>query len=300
MQDKWPRQPLIIMPNLPLAWIAGYWVVVTMLRGCGIAVARPTGDQVELALMLAVVWIVASAVNQLLIYQNVPIVGANRYKELAMANALVLICTIVLAWGNPAVLLFPRQRSSLTALMLVLTLLVAGLGDYFVAVTRPRGGRLPLWLGTGALALSSLAAPLLFASDLASDQWLGWVLAGVLVILIQAVAVWQLPHLLAPVPARRSGLYNLLVGFVLAALFASFLLGVTTFAQLWIWKVCSRLAICWGFSWLTIADGTLVIAACQRYRGDFRYGHAAGYENWFVAAGALCWVAVMIVLVVLL
>lgn len=100
MQEKWPRQPLIIMPNLPLAWLAGYWVVVTMLRGCGLTIVRPTGDQVELALMLAVVWIVASGANQLLIYQNAPLTAANRYKDLAMVNALALICTIVLAWGN--------------------------------------------------------------------------------------------------------------------------------------------------------------------------------------------------------
>lgn len=296
MQEKWPRQPLIIMPNLPLAWLAGYWVVVTMLRGCGLTIVRPTGDQVELALMLAVVWIVASGANQLLIYQNAPLTAANRYKDLAMVNALALICTIVLAWGKPAVILFPRQLSSLTALMLALTLLVAGIGNYFVVVTRVRHGRLSLWLGSGALALSSVAAPLLFAS---SDR-LSWLLAAILVALIQASVCWQLPRLLAAVPARRSGLYNLLVGFVLAALFASFLLGVATIAQLWIWAVYSRLAICWGLSWLAIGSGTLVIAACQRYQSDFRYGHATGHENWFVAAGALCWVVGQVLVVILL
>lgn len=296
MQEKWPRQPLIIMPNLPLAWLAGYWVVVTMLRGCGLKVARPTGDQVELALMVAVVWIVASGANQLLIYQNAPLTAANRYKDLAMVNALTLICTIVLAWGKPAVILFPRQLSSLTALMLALTLLLAGIGDYFVVVTRVRHGRLSLWLGSGALVLSAVAAPLLFAS---SDH-LSWLLAAILVALIQASVCWQLPRLLAMVPARRSGLYNLLVGFVLAALFASFLLGVATIAQLWIWVVYSRLAICWGLSWLAIGSGTVVIAACQRYQSDFRYGHAAGHENWFVAAGALCWVVGQVLVVILL
>ena len=296
MQEKWPRQPLIIMPNLPLAWLAGYWVVVTMLRGCGLTVVRPTGDQVELALMMAVVWIVASGANQLLIYQNAPLTAANRYKDLAMVNALALICTIVLAWGKPAVILFPRQLSSLTALMLALTLLVAGIGNYFVVVTRVRHGRLSLWLGSGALALSAVAAPLLFAS---SDR-LSWLLAAILVALIQASVCWQLPRLLAAVPARRSGLYNLLVGFVLAALFASFLLGVATIAQLWIWAVSSRLAICWGLSWLAIGSGTLVIAACQRYQSDFRYGHATGHENWFVAAGALCWVVGQVLVVILL
>ena len=296
MQEKWPRQPLIIMPNLPLAWLAGYWVVVTMLRGCGLTVVRPTGDQVELALMVAVVWIVASGANQLLIYQNAPLTVANRYKDLAMVNALALICTIVLAWGKPAVILFPRQLSSLTALMLALTLLVAGIGNYFVVVTRVRHGRLSLWLGSGALALSAVAAPLLFAS---SDR-LSWLLAAILVALIQASVCWQLPRLLAAVPARRSGLYNLLVGFVLAALFASFLLGVATIAQLWIWAVYSRLAICWGLSWLAIGSGTLVIAACQRYQSDFRYGHATGHENWFVAAGALCWVVGQVLVVILL
>ncbi|WP_367329360.1 hypothetical protein [Limosilactobacillus sp.] len=296
MQEKWPRQPLIIMPNLPLAWLAGYWVVVTMLRGCGLTIVRPTGDQVELALMLAVVWIVASGANQLLIYQNAPLTAANRYKDLAMVNALALICTIVLAWGKPAVILFPRQLSSLTALMLALTLLVAGIGNYFVVVTRVRHGRLSLWLGSGALALSAVAAPLLFAS---SDR-LSWLLAAILVALIQASVCWQLPRLLAAVPARRSGLYNLLVGFVLAALFASFLLGVATIAQLWIWAVYSRLAICWGLSWLAIGSGTLVIAACQRYQSDFRYGHATGHENWFVAAGALCWVVGQVLVVILL
>lgn len=193
MQEKWPRQPLIIMPNLPLAWLAGYWVVVTMLRGCGLTVVRPTGDQVELALMVAVVWIVASGANQLLIYQNAPLTAANRYKDLAMVNALALICTIVLAWGKPAVILFPRQLSSLTALMLALTLLVAGIGNYFVVVTRVRHGRLSLWLGSGALALSAVAAPLLFAS---SDR-LSWLLAAILVALIQASVCWQLPRLLA-------------------------------------------------------------------------------------------------------
>lgn len=296
MQEKWPRQPLIIMPNLPLAWLAGYWVVVTMLRGCGLTIVRPTGDQVELALMLAVVWIVASGANQLLIYQNAPLTAANRYKDLAMVNALALICTIVLAWGKPAVILFPRQLSSLTALMLALTLLVAGIGNYFVVVTRVRHGRLSLWLGSGALALSAVAAPLLFAS---SDR-LSWLLAAILVALIQASVCWQLPRLLAAVPARRSGLYNLLVGFVLAALFASFLLGVATIAQLWIWAVYSRLAICWGLSWLAIGSGTLVIAACQRYQSNFRYGHATGHENWFVAAGALCWVVGQVLVVILL
>lgn len=296
MQEKWPRQPLIIMPNLPLAWLAGYWVVVTMLRGGGLTVVRPTGDQVELALMVAVVWIVASGANQLLIYQNAPLTAANRYKDLAMVNALALICTIVLAWGKPAVILFPRQLSSLTALMLALTLLVAGIGNYFVVVTRVRHGRLSLWLGSGALALSAVAAPLLFAS---SDR-LSWLLAAILVALIQASVCWQLPRLLAAVPARRSGLYNLLVGFVLAALFASFLLGVATIAQLWIWAVYSRLAICWGLSWLAIGSGTLVIAACQRYQSDFRYGHATGHENWFVAAGALCWVVGQVLVVILL
>ncbi|KRM36175.1 hypothetical protein FD34_GL000182 [Limosilactobacillus pontis DSM 8475] len=284
------------MPNLPLAWLAGYWVVVTMLRGCGLTVVRPTGDQVELALMMAVVWIVASGANQLLIYQNAPLTAANRYKDLAMVNALALICTIVLAWGKPAVILFPRQLSSLTALMLALTLLVAGIGNYFVVVTRVRHGRLSLWLGSGALALSAVAAPLLFAS---SDR-LSWLLAAILVALIQASVCWQLPRLLAAVPARRSGLYNLLVGFVLAALFASFLLGVATIAQLWIWAVYSRLAICWGLSWLAIGSGTLVIAACQRYQSDFRYGHATGHENWFVAAGALCWVVGQVLVVILL
>lgn len=296
MQEKWPRQPLIIMPNLPLAWLAGYWVVVTMLRGGGLTVVRPTGDQVELALMMAVVWIVASGANQLLIYQNAPLTAANRYKDLAMVNALALICTIVLAWGKPAVILFPRQLSSLTALMLALTLLVAGIGNYFVVVTRVRHGRLSLWLGSGALALSAVAAPLLFAS---SDR-LSWLLAAILVALIQASVCWQLPRLLAAVPARRSGLYNLLVGFVLAALFASFLLEVATIAQLWIWVVYSRLAICWGLSWLAIGSGTLVIAACQRYQSDFRYGHATGHENWFVAAGALCWVVGQVLVVILL
>lgn len=296
MQEKWPRQPLIIMPNLPLAWLAGYWVVVTMLRGCGLTVVRPTGDQVELALMVAVVWIVASGANQLLIYQNAPLTAANRYKDLAMVNALALICTIVLAWGKPAVILFPRQLSSLTALMLALTLLVAGIGNYFVVVTRVQHGRLSLWLGSGALALSAVAAPLLFAS---SDR-LSWLLAAILVALIQASVCWQLPRLLAAVPARRSGLYNLLVGFVLAALFASFLLEVATIAQLWIWAVYSRLAICWGLSWLAIGSGTLVIAACQRYQSDFRYGHATGHENWFVAAGALCWVVGQVLVVILL
>lgn len=296
VQNKWLRLPLVLIPQLPLIWIVGYWVVAVILQGCGLIIARPTGEQVELALMLAVVWIVASAFNQVLIYQNVPATGVNQYKALAMGNALALICTIVLAWGKPAVILFPRRLSGFMVLMLILTLTIAVLGDYFITVTRPRDGRLPLWLGIGTLVLAAGAAPLFFTHP---RDW-GCLLAVILVALIQAGYFWQLPRLLVTVPARRSGLYNLVIGIVLAALFTSLLLGVASCYQLLFRDIVGRLSICWGLSWLTLGSGGIVVAAYQRCGGDFRYGHAVDHENWFVAAGSLCWVVALVGLIILI
>lgn len=295
MADNWPRQPLILTAQLPLAWGAGYWCLAQMLAGCRIPVAAPDGDQVELALMLALCWMLAGGYNQLLIYRYVPGLENGRNRVLAIANALALICTIVLAWGKPAVVLFPRRFSPLAILLLVLSLALASLGNYFVDRIRRMPDRLPLWFGPITLAVMAVVVPLFFGSQ----NWWEWLLASVMIILIQAVAFQQLPRILAETPARRSALYDMLLGAELAALFSSVLLGVISYYQRGC-GVLSRLCICWGSAGVFLGVGAMVIAACQRYHNDFRYGHAADHENWFVAVGALCWVGILLALILAL
>lgn len=296
MPDNWPRQPLILTPQFPLVWGAGYWSLARMLEGCQLTITAPRENQVELALMLGLCWVVAGAYNQLLIYRYVPGLDAGRNRGLAIVHALVLICTIVLVWGKPAIVLFPRQFSPLAILLLVLAFALASLGNYFVDRVNQAPDRLPLWLGSSTLAIMAMAIPLFFNS---CTQW-GWLLATVMVVLIQVAYFWQLPRLMVTVLAKRSALYNMLVGAELAALFSSILLGIISCYQRWMQDVLSRLSICWGCAGILLGIGAMVIAACQRYHNDFRYGHAANHENWFVAVGALCWVGMMIGLVLAL
>ena len=295
MPDNWPQQPLILTPQLPLAWGVSYWCLARMLQGCQLPVAVPRGDQVELALMLGLCWIVAGAYNQLLIYRYVPDRDAGRDRVPAIINALVLICTIVLAWGKPGTVMFPRHAVPLVVLMLILSFILASLGNYFVARGRQMPDRLPLWIGPSTLAVVAVAVPLFFNSQ---NRW-GWLLATIMVALVQAVYFWQLPRIAAVVVARRSALYNMLVGAELAALFSSLLLGVISYYQLWDEGVRSRLSICWGSAGVFLGIGAVVIAACQRYHNDFRYGHAAEHEDRFVAAGALCWVGLLLTIIIL-
>ncbi|MGN1279294.1 MAG: hypothetical protein ACI4T4_01275 [Limosilactobacillus sp.] len=267
-----------------------------MLRGCKLPVAAPTSDQVELALMLALCWVLAGAYNQLLIYRYVPGLDSGANRGVAIINALTMICMIVLAWGKPAVVLFPRQFSSLVGLLGFLSLILAGLGSYFISRVWPAPDRLPLWLGPGTLAILAVAVPLFFNGN---NRW-GWLLALVMVGGIHLAGFQQLPRLLATVAARRSALYNLLVGAELAALFSGFLLGTVSCYQRFMQGVLSRLSICWGSAGVFLGIGAMVLAACQRYHNDFRYGHAANRENCFVAAGALSWVGILVGLILAL
>ncbi|MFQ9707042.1 MAG: hypothetical protein ACLRX6_08160 [Limosilactobacillus pontis] len=296
MQEHWPRQPLILTPQLPLIWVGSYWSIGQMFQQCGQSIGQPSGDQVEMALMLAFVWIGASAYNQLLIYQNIPITGIIRYKNLAIGNALTLICTIILAWGKPAVILFPRHLTVMTGILTALAILLATLGNYFVASTRRLPDRLPLWLGPITIILTMVVIPLFFTLGGHGQA----VLAAILVITIQAGHFWQLPQLLTAVLARRSGFYNVLIGADLAALIASIPLGIVSEYQLWNADVIDRLSICWGIALLSLGINTLIIAAMQRYHNDYRYGHAEGYENWFVAIGALLWVVLLVGLILVI
>lgn len=260
-----------------------------MLRGCLIPVATPHSDQVELALMLALGWLVAGAYNQLLIYRYVPglDLGANRLA--AIGNALTLICMIVLTWGKPAVVLFPHQFSPLVILLLILALALAGLGNCFVVQLWQATNRLSLWLGPGTLAAMTIAVPLAFNGN---NRW-GWLLAMVIVAGIQLTYFRQLPRLLIMVAASRSTLYNMLVGAELAALFSSLLLGMISCYQQFAQGILSRLSICWGSAGVFLRIGAMVLAACQRYHNDFRYGHAIGHTNSYVTVGALCWVGLL-------
>lgn len=239
--------------------------------------------------MLALGWLVAGAYNQLLIYRYVPglDLGANRLA--AIGNALTLICMIVLTWGKPAVVLFPHQFSPLVILLLILALALAGLGNCFVVQLWQATNRLSLWLGPGTLAAMTIAVPLAFNGN---NRW-GWLLAMVIVAGIQLTYFRQLPRLLIMVAASRSTLYNMLVGAELAALFSSLLLGMISCYQQFAQGILSRLSICWGSAGVFLRIGAMVLAACQRYHNDFRYGHAIGHTNSYVTVGALCWVGLL-------
>lgn len=246
--------------------------------------------------MLGLCWVMAESYNQLLIYRYVPGLAAGRNRILAIVHALVLICTIVLAWGKPAIVLFPRQYSPLVILLLILAFVLAGLGNYFVDCVQQVPDRLSLWLGPVTMAVMTVAVPMFFN---VRPRW-GWLLALIMIAGIQAVYFWQLPRIMVTVMAKRSALYNMLVGAEIAALFSSLPLGIISCYQRWVQDILSRLSVCWGSTGVFLGIGAMVIVACQRYHNDFRYGHAVNHEDWFVAVGALCWVGILVGLILVL
>ena len=106
--EQWlPRQPLILTPTIPLMWTVGW--LCTMSAYIILGGEPPSPNQLQdSVLLVSAVILVMNMYNLILIYQR-----AEKYRNLspyaprALLLAIVLIISIVLAWGQPKVVLIP-------------------------------------------------------------------------------------------------------------------------------------------------------------------------------------------------
>ena len=112
--EQWlPRQPLILTPTIPLMWTVGW--LCTMSAYIILGGEPPSPNQLQdSVLLVSAVILVMNMYNLILIYQR-----AEKYRNLspyaprALLLAIVLIISIVLAWGQPKVVLIPKELNSL-------------------------------------------------------------------------------------------------------------------------------------------------------------------------------------------
>lgn len=259
-------------------------MLTTARQKLGLPIARGAAAE-ESALILLGLVLLANIGNLVLLYQQqAPAHQRQRYNQLTIGYALVLALSTVLAWGQPRVVL--AGQPIWTILYLLLNGLQAALGIYFAQFYWPdrHAGQalLPLWCAPLYLLVLALLLPLLWLANLIMTLAIG---AGVIggVVLLQ----WRcLSRICALVPARKSAVYEMLIGGELGAGFLGLLFTVDTLIRCLAGKRLDLISYCGAICLLIVGLAMAVLAAMQRYRLKYEYGAAHRHQLRYVAAGA--------------
>lgn len=121
--EQWlPRRPLILLPVIPLVWTVSWLCLVSARFLMGIQYPQPAQFQ-DSVLMISALILLANIYNLILIYQRIDIYRKiPTYAPRAMLLAIILIISIVLAWGQPQAVLIPNHLT-----VWVVILRIAGL-----------------------------------------------------------------------------------------------------------------------------------------------------------------------------
>ena len=288
LKKRIAKRPLIIAPQLPLAWTVCWLVMATMGRALGRPLA--TGSDVqESVLLLSAAVMVANIYNLVILYQR-PDENHRQVDWLVISYALVLICSTVLAWGQPRLILLPQTLAGWPLVFLLLNASQAGLGIYFWQSWPRRKcygeeSCLPLWqvpvaLGITALLLAALIQP-------GGGRRAVVLTSGVGLVLLLACQWRNRDRLFAMVPARLSAGYQVLLGGQLAALLFSLGLGGSTLVQRWNGEPMNLIGACFTISVLVVELTAGGLAAMQRYHLQYQYGLARTHRLRYRCLGAL-------------
>lgn len=294
--EQWlPRQPLIITPLVPLVWTVSWLCIVTARFMCGVQYPQPARLQDSVLLVSAVV-LLANIYNLILICQRIDEYQKEKiYSQNALLLAIILIISIVLAWGQPKIVLIPNHLNIWVVIFVVLNTMQALLGQYFVGLTRPRTRRrqssllLPVILFT----LSGLVIVPCYFPDSQFHQVA--VICGGLLLVAFAWSYWRnLPGLFSRVLARNSIIYQLMVGVNLITAVFVVILGINFLVLNWDSTSLPLLSYCFILSLISNGITGILISAMQRYNNDYRYGHTHGHYNRYIFCGMIIMVAFLI------
>ena len=218
--EQWlPRQPLILTPTIPLMWTVGW--LCTMSAYIIVGGHPPSPNQLQdSVLLVSAVILVMNIYNLILIYQR-----AEKYRNLspyaprALLLAIVLIISIVLAWGQPKVVLIPSYLNIWVMIFIVLNCLQALLGQFFALLERPQSRRrfASMYWPIVVLCAAGIVTPP--SLELHNGWTLPFIIGDCILLIFFIARSWQeMPRILVKVPANNSIIYELLVGINLATI----------------------------------------------------------------------------------
>ena len=291
---RWrPQRPMIVTPALPLMWTSSWLSGVTACRLLG--TASPSPKQLESSVLLvSMVVLLANIYNLILICQRIESFReAPGYVIRVVLLALVMISSLVLAWGQPTTVLIANRLTWWVAIFLILNFIQAFLGRYFVAMTRPMPvNRLAsTWLPLVTLLVTALV----ISYSLLNFEKASVLISLVQILLVVGLAIWQwrnLTGLLQVVAATKSVIYQMLVGVNLGASGLMLVLGINSFILSLMGGILPLISYCFTNSMIAFGLSGVVVAAMQRYDNDYRYGHVHGKPIRYLLIGRLLFVVV--------
>lgn len=285
--EQWlSRQPLILTPTIPLMWTVGW--LCTMSAYIILGGEPPSPNQLQdSVLLVSAVILVMNIYNLILIYQR-----AEKYRNLspyaprALLLAIILIISIVLAWGQPKVVLIPSYLNIWVMIFIVLNFLQALLGQFFALLERPQSRRkfASMYWPIVVLCAAGIVTPP--SLELHNGWTLPFIIGDCFLLIFFIARSWQeMPRILVKVQANNSIIYELLVGINLATIISTVMSGVLFIVFDFNNTKISIVVACFALSPTINGISGLIIGAMQRYNNDYRYGHVKGHPQRYIYCG---------------
>ncbi|MCC4421403.1 hypothetical protein LMB96_03520 [Limosilactobacillus reuteri] len=285
--EQWlPRQPLILTPTIPLMWTVGW--LCTMSAYVILGGQPPSPNQLQdSVLLVSAVILVMNIYNLILIYQRVEKYrNLSTYAPRALLLAIILIISIVLAWGQPKVVLIPSYLNIWVMIFIVLNCLQALLGQFFALLERPQSRRrfASMYWPIVVLCTAGIVTPP--SLELHNGWTLPFIISDCILLSFFIVRSWQeIPRILIKVQANNSIIYEMLVGINLATIISTVVSGVLFVIFDFNNTEISIVAACFALSPTINGISGLIIGAMQRYNNDYRYGHVKGHPQRYIYCG---------------
>ena len=295
--EQWlPRQPLILTPTIPLMWTVGW--LCTMSAYVILGGQPPSPNQLQdSVLFVSAVILVMNIYNLILIYQRVEKYrNLSTYAPRALLLAIILIISIVLAWGQPKVVLIPSYLNIWVMIFIVLNCLQALLGQFFALLERPQSRRrfASMYWPIVVLCTAGIVTPP--SLELHNGWTLPFIISDCILLSFFIVRSWQeIPRILIKVQANNSIIYEMLVGINLATIISTVVSGVLFIVFDFNNTEISIVVACFALSPTINGISGLIIGAMQRYNNDYRYGHVKGHPQRYIYCG-IFWMIILLML----
>lgn len=295
--EQWlPRQPLILTPTIPFMWTVGW--LCTMSAYIILGGQPPSPNQLQdSVLLVSAIILVMNIYNLILIYQRTEkYQNLSTYAPRALLLALVLIVSIVLAWGQPKVVLIPSHLNVWVMVFIVLNFLQALLGQFFALLERPQLRRRFASMNWPIVVLCCVGIVIPPSLGLHNSWRLPFILADGILLFSFMVKSWQeIPRILIQVPANNSIIYESLVGINLATIMLTVVSGTLFILSNVSDNKIRMVSACLAISPTINGISGLVIGAMQRYNNDYRYGHVNGHPQRYLFGGIFLVIVLLMV-----
>lgn len=280
------RQPLILTPTIPLMWTVGW--LCTMSAYIILGGQPPSPNQLQdSVLLISAVILVMNIYNLILVYQRTEKYrNLSTYAPRAFLLAIILIISIVLAWGQPKVVLIPSYLNIWVMIFIVLNFLQALLGQFFALLERSRSRRRLASMYWPIVVLYTAGIVISPSLEVHNGWTLPFIIGDCILLLFFIARSWQeIPRILIKVHANNSIIYELLVGINLATIISTVVSGVLFIIFNFSNTEISIVAAYFALSPVINGISGLIIGAMQRYNNDYRYGHVKGHPQRYIYCG---------------